>query len=88
MTDTDFNGLMKSLGHYCAEKAAKELLAGNDTQCFTTEQYMEKYFDLNHRGDNHRDGFRRWWRQDGIARMHLTKRLGMREVKPDIWSYS
>lgn len=84
MTDQEFNSLMVQLGMENRRKVVKSLLAGNDVQCFTTQQYAEAYHRICHKDDQkHREGWINWL--TGLAPKHLRS-LGMKEVKPDVWA--
>jgi hypothetical protein len=75
------------LGMYAMQKrreAVASLMAGNDTQCFTTEQYVDRYIEQDGRLEaEFRAGHRRLIRE--LASMHLRS-VGAREVKPDLWT--
>ncbi len=58
------------------------LMAGNDTQCFTTEQYHEAYLKSTSDGDF----VARYFTLE-TARMHLRTNRRVREVKPGIWTW-
>ncbi len=84
MTDAEFNGLIAQLGMASRRKVVRSLLAGNDTQCFTTQQYAEAYHRICHQNDMaHRDGWICYLIE--LAPKHLRS-VGMREVKPGLWT--
>ena len=84
ITDTELDGLIDALGLYQRRKVVKALLAGNDTQCFTTQQYAEAYHHIAHRADPvHKERWIAW-----IAKLtpkHMAS-IGMVEVKPGVWA--
>jgi uncharacterized protein with PIN domain len=67
------------------------LLAGNDTQCFTTQQYIEMYARLNWKGQEEmgRRCLSGLWSDDveeTLAHKHLRTFREVREVKLDVWA--
>ena len=84
MSDEEFNELVRALGMSNRRAVVKALLAGNDTQCFTDQQYAEAYHSICHRGDlAHRDGWIKWLTK--LAPQHLLS-VGMRQVSPGVWA--
>jgi hypothetical protein len=81
---TTIESLIGQLSMEIRRKTVASLLEGNDVQCFTTDQYMDRYLEKNRLDDQYKDGWIRWWDKEGLARMHLES-LGMVEVKPDVW---
>ncbi len=77
----DMKELMGLLVMHCRRKTIKTLLAGNDTQCFTTQQYLDTYIRVIYKGD------KKCLMDLSLAETHL-KSLGnqVREVKPGIWT--
>jgi hypothetical protein len=63
-------------------RAVRSLLAGNDTGCFTTEQYQAAYSRESNRAFG--VGEYRWC--DGLADMHLRGTKLVREVSPGVWA--
>ncbi len=61
-------------------KAVVSLLAGNDTQCFSTEQYQRAY-----ERESRTPGWC-WRLEDGLAKKHLLSTGLVREVKPGLWT--
>ena len=85
MTDYEFMDLMADLGMHCRRKVVASLLAGNDTQCFTTEQYRDAYTRICNGGDD------RIMKELGshpleLAEMHLRSLRELREVRPGLWA--
>ncbi len=67
------------------ESAVKRLLAGNDTGCFTTEQYQRAYDAET--AEVFKTGLVLPW-PDGAAEKHLRSLADLiREVRPGVWSY-
>ncbi len=80
--------LLRQLMRVNRKETVDRLLAGNDTQCFTTEQYGRLHAKL-HWGKDVEQG-ERWlllrFDSDGcLARMHLRTYDRVVEVKPDVW---
>ena len=76
--------LIAQLGMDNRRKVVRSLLAGNDTQCFTTRQYAEAYHRICHNNDpKHWDGWVNWLMT--LAPMHLES-VGMKQVSPGIWA--
>ena len=82
MTDAEFNDLIKRLGLHQRRKALDSLMVGNDSQCFTTQQYRERYADINLSGDRH---FAGWLLTDELVREHMRS-MRCQEVSPGIWT--
>ena len=84
MTDAEFTDLMAQMGRYSRKKVIHSLLVGNDGQCFSTKQYMDRYTKLIVNGDQ------RIMKLE-YARVHLEG-LGkfypspVKEVRPDLWT--
>lgn len=76
--------LIGKLAMMIRREVVDSLMEGNDTQCFTTDQYMERYFQRERNGEEV-DAYRRWWREENLARQHLQS-LRCIEVKPDVWT--
>ena len=76
------------LGQLCTEQHQKcidSLLAGNDTGCFTIQQYAERYHNLHHK-DTDRQYHEGWVKfLADVSPRHL-RRLGCTEVKPGVWT--
>ena len=84
MTETEFNGLIHELGLHQRRKVVSDLLVGNDTQCFSTEQYAEAYHRICHNNNPaHRDGWIKWLVK--LTPTHMES-IGMIEVRPGIWA--
>jgi hypothetical protein len=66
------------------------LLAGNDTQCFTTQQYREAYCRQTHRRSREKDWIKDRLDEmftDGLATKHLRGLSdAVTEVSPDVWA--
>lgn len=63
-------------------RAVRRLLAGNDTGCFTTEQYQAAY--ARESISSFGVGEYRWG--DGLAEMHLQGTGLVREVSSGVWA--
>lgn len=85
MTNEDFvSKLIRQLGMDNRRKTVRSLLAGNDAQCFTSEQYARAYHKLCHKDDpQYKDNWIKWLIT--LAPKHL-KSVGMREVSPGVWA--
>ena len=84
MTYDEFKTLMRKMGMNQRRKTVAALLAGNDTGCFTVQQYAEAYHRICHRDDPyHKDDVIRCLTT--VAPQHLRS-VGMKEVKPDVWA--
>ena len=84
MSEKEFQNLMAQLGMEQRRKVVNSLLSGNDTQCFTTEQYAIAYHKICHNNDpSYKDGWIKWLVK--LAPKHLMS-VGMVEVKDGIWS--
>ena len=87
LSDKEMGRMEQLMGEYalhCRRRAVKSLLVGNDTQCFTTQQYIERYVKQCHKEDNqYRKGFVEL--VTDVAEMHLRS-VGMVEVKPGVWA--
>jgi hypothetical protein len=64
----------------------RSLLAGNDSCCFTTEQY-EKAYEKTVNDMCKTSAPVNWDWVPGGARMHLNSTELVREVSPDVWTY-
>jgi hypothetical protein len=79
MTSKDIDDICRTLHVQKRRKVIKSLLAGNDTQCFTTMQYAERMFDkIPWRDDP-------YWQQQA-RRQLLEEKLV--EVSSDVWRMS
>ena len=82
----DVDKLMKLLSLKIRKDAIKALLAGNDTQCFTTQQYREAYCRQGCMNGTTPDFFDRVIGHDW-ARNNLKELPSLvKEVKPDVWA--
>jgi len=64
-------------------------LAGNDTQCFTTEQYVKMHAKLHFKDDEAwGEHILRATEASGetLAHRHLRQCKLVKEVKPDVWT--
>jgi hypothetical protein len=68
------------------QHAVDSLLRGSDVQCFTTQQYAERYSEQNRPA--HRNNPLTRVITYACARMHLETLGTVREVKPDVWASS
>lgn len=80
----DMDALIAELGMHQRRKVVHALLAGNDAQCFTTDQYAEAYHQICHKGELERKRFWIEWLTE-LAPKHLRS-VGMVEVNPGIWA--
>ena len=65
-----------------------KLLTGNDTQCFTSDQYRDEWLKLT-RLSVKAVGIKRveeLWATYNIAAGHLKKVKGISEVSPGVWA--
>jgi hypothetical protein len=85
MNDAEWHNLMEQLGNACRRKVVAALLAGNNTCCFTTEQYVQEYVRQNRIGDPYTENWLKWI--GSLAEKHLRS-VGCQEVKPGIWTKS
>lgn len=79
LTDENLNRLLRQLLVKKTAFIVRSLLRGNDTQCFTTEQYEQEWI----RKYSHEIGSVK------LARMHLELpaiRKMVKEVSPNVWS--
>lgn len=77
--DAEMNKLFRQLGMHCRREVVRTLLAGNDTQCFTTQQYLDAYIHVINKGQ-------RCLMDLELAKHHLQSLDGkVREVKPGVW---
>lgn len=65
-------------------RAVSKLLAGNDTQCFSEEQYMQVYKELTDKVFNCTIDTPTLFTHQGVV-MHLESTKMVRQVKPGIW---
>ncbi len=80
LTDADLRDLMHQLYLQNRRKVIRHLLTGNDTQCFTTEEYMEAWHKVIHHGKGTRILYLE------LAQRHLrTAPHLVREVGPGLW---
>lgn len=79
MTDFELNLIIRELGRKLKREVVAKLLQGNNTQCFTTEQYLQKYIEHVQDGDKGVMDLK-------LARQHLMSGTNIREVKPDVWT--
>jgi hypothetical protein len=85
--------LFQAIGKPRREAAIRGLLAGNDTQCFTTEAYRVAYDRLSREEHERRVRDYGWlskfiplaW-EPGLAEMHLRTSGLVREVSPAVWA--
>jgi len=83
--DLDLDELIKQLHVSLRERTIRRLLAGNDTGCFTVEQYTDSYLTHQRIDEQYKAGFRRWF-LSGLAERHLNESPSVREVKPGVWA--
>ena len=68
------------------EHTVNALLSGNDTGCFTEDQYREEYIMANSWNRLGEDIMRKLWTPDRSA-MHLRSLPDLvREVRPGVWA--
>ena len=95
ISDREFRRLILQLRDRWIERAVRTLLAGNDTQSFTTAQYEEMYIRHENKrlnlADVHKlvNVYKRMLGEQW-GRAHLTtnriSRL-IQEVKPNVWAW-
>lgn len=76
MTDADVTHLMRLLFKKQRRETIRALLAGNDTQCFTSQQYVDTYNRMHCEGKP-------------IAYLGMVRKVLAEvcdEVKPDVWT--
>ena len=81
----DLDSLIEQLHISLRERTIRGLLVGNDTGCFTVEQYTDAYLKHQKVDDQYKDGFRRWF-LSGLAERHLNGSPSVQAVKPGVWS--
>lgn len=79
-TDEGMDSLFFQLAMKMRRETVVSLMAGNDTGCFTTQQYLDRYVRVAQRGEVGIMDL-------GLAEEHLRslKRL-VREVWPGVWT--
>jgi hypothetical protein len=86
---------MKQLHYGTRVDAAEALLAGNDTGCFTTEQYRQAFLRRIYRNAGpeemarvarFKDETQPGWGRRYLEWLRDAVRM-VREVRPDVWSY-
>ena len=85
MTDDELLSLIRDFGRRCRNRTIRKLLEGNDTCCFTTEQFARGYAKEimpSKTAPLVYDDFER-----KLARKHLEI-AEMKEVTPDVWTSS
>ncbi len=73
----------------CRRDVCRSLLRSNDTQCFTTAQYADRYCAIMHAKEPSADvrAMLRGHMTPDLARQHLASISDMvREVRPDVWT--
>src|ERR1700704_3034836 len=76
--------LVRELGRHQVQETMRALLSGNDTQCFTSDQFIEKHLAMHHKPDDpYLDGYRRVWKERWLR--GWMKKFKIQEVKPDVW---
>lgn len=85
MTKRD-NALAASIARMLREDVVRKLLAGNDTQCFTTEQYKKAYREHSDKVFRVKIPDRLDW-LDVTAEMHLRGLSDIiTEIRPGVWA--
>ena len=80
----DLDGLVRQLGLHQRRKVVEFLLAGNDTQCFSTNQYAEAYHRICCNDDPaHKENWLKYLMSLTPAHM---RSVGMTEVRPGVWA--
>lgn len=91
MTDAQLRTLMRNLALKYRREAVNSLLIGNDTGCFTTEQYRVRFIELENKRftlskqltlDAYDKVFGPDWAWDWLESIPET----VREVLPDVWT--
>lgn len=80
MSEIDVDKLIHQLFRQHRRKVIASLMAGNDTCCFTTEQYIDRWVKIIHKGDQ----TTRWMVESVARTRHLPPVC--QEVKPDLWT--
>jgi len=90
--DELWNEVAPKLLYEKKKESINNLLAGNDTQCFTTVQYAKMYAKLHWKGME--EGGERMMNMadeitgETLAHRHLRQCKLVKEVKPDVWTTS
>ncbi len=80
--DLDIDALLHELSMQLRRKVVKSLLAGNDTCCFTVEQYVTAWQQIVDKG---KPPLPLGW--PGLAVRHLgSLPHQVREVRPGVWA--
>ena len=81
------SALLRLITRAMREGVVRTLLAGNDAQCFSTEQYQEAY---DRQDNKHRPVRALLWKTnwtDGLAESHLRGMPDLvSEVSPGVWA--
>jgi hypothetical protein len=90
VTNKDVERLVYAAYRQRIREVVTSLLAGNDTQCFTAEQYVAEYVRRYYKGQ---EGFGREvlteWTVKGrrpLYRKQLEDSDMVREVSPEVWA--
>ena len=77
--------LVGTIARAFREGAVERCLKGNDTQCFTTEQYQDAYDEENDKAFRTKCMPNRW--ANGLAEKHLRSLPDLvQEVRPGVWA--
>jgi hypothetical protein len=89
ISDREMNNLFGQLGMYVRRKVVAALLVGNDTQCFSTDQYKAEY-ERQQPMPKPYGRSASYWQLDpemDLARRHLLSVPELvREVRSDVWA--
>lgn len=84
MKDLDIDKLFVEFGLHLRRKVVRALLAGNDMQCFTTEQYVEAYYRIAYdNAPERKDLWIKWLTE--LTSKHMQS-VGVSEVRPGVWA--
>lgn len=91
-TDEEVDDWWRSFWRKIRLGVVRSLLAGNDTQCFTTQQYTDMYHKRCHSNKDweimkEMPGILADWESGRVSRNHLESLSDVvREVKPNVWA--
>lgn len=85
MTDAELLRLLRTDATLRMRRAVRTCLSGNDTQCFTTKQWEDAYDAALSKDFPSCAGQPVYWKP-GRGPAYQLRRLGLREVRPDVWA--
>lgn len=80
MSEIDIEALFHRVGARQRADAVRSLLVGNDTGCFTLDQYRRAYERISGYDSSV------WPISDDLATRHLRATGLVREVRPGVWA--